>query len=324
MKPSFEQKAIQIFPELAESKFITRAQVNEVVKKSGVSYPTHIVNPQNNIKRGVFNFSLDFEVESVISAPAKQESDAELDTRILKTYANMELLVNSVANGITKSMVISGAAGVGKSFLIKKILEQNPNIMFTNVRGYVKPTGIFKLLWENRFENNVIVFDDCDSVMEDVVGLNLLKSALELTNSRKICWMSEKEFISEDGETIPKYFDYRGQIIFLSNIDFIDLINKGNKLAPHLAALESRTIYLDLKIRTNREKLMRIKQVVKESSILEDRGIYSDEEKELMSYLIDNVENLREVSLRTVEKLAALYLASHTKWKDLADSVMLR
>jgi len=329
MKPSFEQKAIQIFPELAESKFITRAQVNEVVKKSGVSYPTHIVNPQNNIKRGVFNFSLDFErdgvqIESVISAPAKQESDEELDTRILKTYANMELLVNSVANGITKSMVISGHAGIGKSYSVQKTLEQNSKSNFTFIKGYVKPTGIFKLLWENRFENQTIVFDDADAVFGDEIGLNLLKAALELNKTRRIAWLSEKEFISEDGESIPRYFDYQGTIIFLTNLDFNDMISRGNKLAPHLAALESRSIYFDLQVKTNRELMTRIKQVVKTSDILTDRGIYDDEEAELMGYLTDNVDRLKELSLRTVEKLAALYLASQTKWRDLADSVMLK
>ena len=136
--------------------------------------------------------------------------------------------------------------------------------------------------------------------------------------------MSEKEFVDEDGGQIPNWFDYEGQIIFLTNIDFHELINKGSKMAPHLSALESRSIYLDLQVRSNREKMMRITQVVSESSILEDRGIYADDEKHLMEYLYSHVDTLRECSLRTVEKLAALYLASPTKWKQLADSVLLR
>ena len=183
---------------------------------------------------------------------------------------------------------------------------------------------IYKLLWENRQSHQTLVFDDCDSVFEDAVGLNLLKAALELSKSRRICWMSEKEFVDEDGGQIPNWFDYEGQIIFLTNIDFHELINKGSKMAPHLSALESRSIYLDLQVRSNREKMMRITQVVSESSILEDRGIYEDDEKHLMEYLYAHVDSLHECSLRTVEKLAALYLASPTKWKQLADSVLLR
>ena len=319
---TFEIAAKQTFPELTST--ITRKQAQEVCQVTGAKWPNHIINMSNSVGRGVFKFSADLEIEGVVAAPVVVESDKELDARIRTTYSNMELLTKSVGDGITTSMIISGAAGVGKSYTVKKVLEANDQTTVHFIRGYVKATGIYKLLWENRQSHQTLVFDDCDSVFEDAVGLNLLKAALELSKSRRICWMSEKEFVDEDGGQIPNYFDYEGQIIFLTNIDFHELIAKGSKMAPHLSALESRSIYLDLQVRSNREKMMRITQVVGESSILEDRGIYDDEEKELMAYLNKNVSNLRECSLRTVEKLAALYLASPTKWSSLADSVLLR
>lgn len=328
IKMTFEQAAVDMFPEIAESGTITRKQahtVTQAYKANGVKWPLHIINEPNCVSRGVFKFSADLEIESSIPAPVKvEETDSELDKRIRTTYSNMELLTKSVGDGITTSMIISGAAGVGKSYTVKKVLEANDQTTVHFIRGYVKATGIYKLLWENRQSHQTLVFDDCDSVFEDAVGLNLLKAALELSKSRRICWMSEKEFIDEDGGQIPNYFDYEGQIIFLTNVDFHELISKGSKMAPHLSALESRSIYLDLQVRSNREKMMRITQVVGESSILEDRGIYKDDERLLMDYLYGNVDNLRECSLRTVEKLAALYLASPTKWSQLADSVLLR
>lgn len=321
MKMSFEQAALTKFPALTDT--ITRKQVNEVVAEFGVKYPVHITNPQNNVARGVFRFSAALDT-NVPAVPVVIESDEEMSTRIHKTYESMELLVNSVADGITKSLLVAGHAGIGKSYTVKRTLEQNINSNFLFVKGYVKATGIFKLLYENRFEGQTIVFDDADSVFADEVSLNLLKGALELTKTRRISWLSEKEFITEDGESIPRYFDYEGSIIFLTNLDFFDMIARGNKLTPHLQALESRSIYLDLKIKSNRELLTRIKQVVEESTILSDRNISKSEEVKLMEYLTSNVERLRELSLRTVEKLAALYLASPEKWVELADSVMLR
>jgi len=318
---NFESAAIEMYPEIVNT--ITRKQAQEVCQMTGAKWPNHIINMSNSVSRGVFKFSAEFD-EEVAREPSKVETDKELDLRIRSMYANMELLTKSVGDGITTSMIISGAAGVGKSYTVKKVLEDNSQTTVQFVRGYVKATGIFKLLWENRSSHQTIVFDDCDSVFEDAVALNLLKAALELAKRRRICWMSEKEFVDEDGGQIPNYFDYEGQIIFLTNIDFHELISKGNKNAPHLSALESRSIYLDLQVRTNREKMMRITQVVSESPILEDRGIYDDDEKLLMAYLNKNVSNLRECSLRTVEKLAALYLASPTKWLSLADSVLLR
>jgi hypothetical protein len=320
---NFETAAVEMFPELMTSATITRRQVNDVVAKFKVKYPVHITNPNNNVSRGVFNFSAQMDT-NIPAVPVVVETDEELDARIADTYDNLEILVNSVADGQTKSMVVSGHAGIGKSYTVRQTLEENINSDFTFIKGYVKPTGIFKLLWENRFEGQTIVFDDADAVFQDEVGLNLLKGALELTKTRRIAWLSEKEFISEDGEQIPRYFDYEGTIIFLTNLNFNDLISRGNKLAPHLQALESRSIYFDLQINTNRELMTRIKQVVMSSSILSDRGISKADEAKLMEYLTENVDRLKELSLRTVEKLAVLYLASPDKWITLANSVMIK
>jgi hypothetical protein len=320
---NFETAAVEMFPELMTSATITRRQVNDVVAKFKVKYPVHITNPNNNVSRGVFNFSAQMDT-NIPAVPVVLETDEELDARIADTYDNLEILVNSVADGQTKSMVVSGHAGIGKSFTVRQTLEENINSNFVFIKGFVKATGIFKLLWENRFEGQTIVFDDADAVFQDEVGLNLLKGALELTKTRRIAWLSEKEFISEDGEQIPRYFDYEGTIIFLTNLNFNDLISRGNKLAPHLQALESRSIYFDLQINTNRELMTRIKQVVMSSSILSDRGISKADEAKLMEYLTENVDRLKELSLRTVEKLAVLYLASPDKWITLANSVMIK
>lgn len=319
---NFETAALEMFPELAAAGTITRAQAMAIKDAYNLKFPHKYINPENAVSRGVFKFTAEMSVDSQI--PVVIETDEELDARISATYDNLEILVNSVADGQTKSMVVSGHAGIGKSYTVRQVLERNINSNFTFIKGYVKPTGIFKLLWENRFEGQTIVFDDADAVFQDEVGLNLLKGALELTKTRRIAWLSEKEFISEDGEQIPRYFDYEGTIIFLTNLNFNDLISRGNKLAPHLQALESRSIYFDLQINTNRELMTRIRQVVLGSNILSDRGISKSDEIKLMDYLTENVDRLKELSLRTVEKLAVLYLASPEKWITLADSVMIK
>ena len=43
-----------------------------------------------------------------------------------------------------------------------------------------------------------------------------------------------------------------------------------------------------------------------------------------MQYLTDNLDNLKELSLRTIEKLASLYTANPDKWRSLSDAVMLK
>lgn len=341
----FEECAIAEFPEITQTREITRKQAQQVISGYDAPFPTKIINPLNSVRRGVFRFSVGFNMpktesfnqeppgqDLVGSEPPEQdlvtvscdESESDLDLRIRKTYENVDILTNSVADGITKSMIVSGSAGIGKSFGIKKILDAHNKSDYLFVKGYVRPTGIFKLLYENRFENQVLIFDDADSIFFDENGLNLLKGALELNKSRKISWLSEKTFNDGDGEEIPRTFDYCGTIIFLTNLDFNTLINKGNKISPHLEALRSRSIYFDMKIRTKKEILCRIKQVVAESGILSDIGLDRDVQCELMTYLTDNMNKTIELSLRTVEKLSALYKASPERWRELADSVILK
>ena len=316
----FEQAIIAEYPEDAKRGKITRNQTNIVKEKYKVSRPAYFCEKQNNTgKVAEFYFTALFDVkteESVI------ESDADMDVRIRKTYSNMKTLVESVAENKIRSLLISGHAGLGKSYETKQALESHGKSDYVFINGYLKTTGLFRLLYENRFENQVIVFDDSDKILYEMESLNLLKNALELKQTRRISWLSEKTFTLDDGEIIPKSFDYEGSVIFLTNIDFAAQILKDNALSPHLAALDSRSIYLDLDVKTNREILTRIKQVIGGSDILSSKGLDVDEQNELMSYLTDNIDRLKDLSLRSTEKLAALYL-SNDKWRDLADAVML-
>jgi hypothetical protein len=156
--------------------------------------------------------------------------------------------------------------------------------------------------------------------MSEEMPLNMLKAALELKPVRRIGWGSEKEFEDQDGEVIPRYFDYSGSIIFLTNLNIHEIIASGNKLAPHLSALESRSLVLDLGIKTKREYMIKINQTIK-SGMLKEKGFTEDEVEEIMEFLTENTNKLRELSLRMVEKVAALFRANPKSWKKLVRAV---
>ena len=178
------------------------------------------------------------------------------------------------------------------------------------------------MLYENRHPGMVLVLDDCD-IWGDEVSLNILKAALELKPVRKIGWGSEKIFFDDGGDEIPRYFQYEGSVIFLTNLNVRELINSGSKYAPHLAAIESRSLVLDMKIKSKRDYLTVIK-VKLEDGLLRDKGFSKREEDEIISFVEQNSDKMVELSLRMVEKVAFIYRASPNKWEKLCRSVCLK
>jgi len=315
-RKSFVDAVIKHFPDIRD--IITRDQIREVMSKENLNHPQWLTIPENKVGRNLFGMPSISPLEPMI-----EESDEEISTRISNRYQSMETLISAVASNTVNSLVIAGAAGLGKSFTVNKVLSEiNSGSEYNYVfhRGYLRASHLFRLLWENRHQGQTIVLDDTDSIFGDETALNILKAALELKSTRRIGWGSEKEFLDEDGDVIPRYFDYEGSVIFLTNLAFHDLIASNNKYSPHLSALESRSLVLDLGIKTKKEYLIKIRQTVA-SGMLREKGFSSSEESIIMEFVESNVDNLRELSLRMVEKIASLFKLNKDNWKILAKTV---
>lgn len=263
------------------------------------------------------------ELTPVVPVVVKEESDVEIAARLDDSFSAMHTMALATVMGKNKSLIISGPAGVGKSHTVTQILDaMEDEKVSTLVKGYVRPTGLYKLLYENRFKSSVIVFDDSDSVFMDDVCLNLLKAACDMTKSRRLSWLTETKMEDEDGERLPRTFEFEGSIIFITNYDFDNLIEKGNKLAPHFQALISRSHYLDVGIKTKRDYVVRLKQVVA-GGMLREQGLNQDQENDLMEFITESQDRLRELSLRMVMKVAGL-MQMGGDWKRLARATCMK
>lgn len=253
----------------------------------------------------------------------QSETDAEIAERLADRFDAMNTMALATFKGLNKTLIISGPAGVGKSYTVTQIMDQmEGEKLCTFVKGYVRPTGLYKMLYENRHKDCVIVFDDADSVFLDDVCLNLLKAACDMTRSRRLSWLSETKMEDEDGERLPRNFEFEGSIIFITNYDFDNLIDKGNKLAPHFQALISRSHYLDVGIKTKRDYIVRLKQVVA-GGMLDNEMLAEEEKTELMDFVTDNQDRLRELSLRMLLKLVGL-IHMGGDWKKMARATCMK
>jgi hypothetical protein len=257
------------------------------------------------------------------------ETEDEAMERISETFLMLDKIVDASARGVIRGLVVSGPPGVGKSFGVEKQLEaanmfrkmagQDPK--YEVVSGGVSSIGLYQKLYYNRGKDQVLVFDDCDGVLFEEECLNLLKAALNSGERRKINWNKESRVLQT--EDIPESFDFEGSIIFLSNIDFERTIAKGSRIAAHLEAIMSRCHYLDLEIGSTRDKLLRIKQIVRDG-MLAPYLFSPDEEKMVVDFIFDNAEYLRELSLRMVKKVADFVKADPKGWHDMAEATCLQ
>ena len=247
------------------------------------------------------------------------ETDEQIDAKLKERFEILEELAESSTRGDVRSLIVSGPAGLGKSFTVEKILQEYDPTGFqsTFVKGYVRATGLFKMLYQHRDAGSVLVFDDADSIFFDDVSLNLMKAACDSSKRRTISWMSEAKLEDADGDNIPRTFQFEGTIIFITNYDFDAMIDRGHKLAPHLTAMMSRSHYIDLAMKSKRDYYIRIRQVV-EAGLLDDTGLTAVEQREILSFVDKNFNSLRETSLRMVLKIAALRKTSASKFESMA------
>jgi hypothetical protein len=257
--------------------------------------------------------------------PLANVTDAEIIERMRVRFGMLTDMTKAVKKGDVTAMIVSGPPGVGKSHGIEEVLSRYDTVSslggpvkYEVVKGAMSAIGLYCKLYKYAARDNVLVFDDCDSIFNDELSLNILKAALDSKKRRTIHWNTDSFKLRNEG--VPNSFDFEGSAIFVTNLKFDK--SKG-KIRDHLQALESRCHYIDLTIDTDREKMLRIRQVI-EDGMLNQYTLDDDVKSEIIDYVDDNVSNLREVSLRTVLKIADLAVAFPFTWQDMAQNTVMR
>jgi hypothetical protein len=182
--------------------------------------------------------------------PVKVETDEEVMERIEQRFNILDDMTKAAIAGDIRAMIVVGPPGVGKSYGVEFQLEKaglfdqlsGRKIKYEVVKGAMTPIGLYCTLYRHSDRNSVLVFDDCDSVFQDDIALNILKAALDSGKKRRICWNSDSAMLRREG--VPDTFEFKGSAIFITNLKFENL--KSKKLQDHLEALQSRCHFLDL------------------------------------------------------------------------------
>ena len=217
---------------------------------------------------------------------------------INKRFEFLKNLTQMVAIGTTPSLIVTGEGGLGKTYTVMSTIKDLDAIEgedYVHFKGYSTARGLYNSLYDNN--GKILIFDDCDSVLEDKVALNILKSALDSYDTRTITWSSMRS-----GDSYPTSFDFTGQIIFISNKKKED-INQ---------AILTRSLVVDLSM-TADDKIERMETII--NDILPDYDILN--KIEALNFLKTKKDDI-ELSLRSLIKVTKVVSSFPDKWRDLA------
>jgi len=275
---------------------------------------------------------LEGEPMTEVTAPKIVETDEEAMNRIATRFEILDEMAAACIRGDVRAMIVSGPPGVGKSYGVEQQLEKSAmfdkiagnRIKFEVVKGAMTALGLYAILYKYSDKKNILVFDDCDSVFSDELALNILKAALDSGKRRRICWNSDSRLLRDEG--IPNSFNFNGTAIFITNLKFQNVRSK--KLQDHLEALESRCHFIDLTIDSERDKMLRIRQVHRDADtpggLFDEYGFDNDEGDQIFAFMEQNTARLRELSIRMALKIADLVKMSPNKWKSLAENTVMK
>jgi len=254
--------------------------------------------------------------------PEVVESDDQIDARIRERFEILEDLTNATVDGVSRAMIVSGPPGLGKSFTVEKVVSRLDAFDYTIVKGFVRATGLYRILYEHRKKGQVVVFDDADSIFFDDAALSLLKAACDTTERRIISWRAETTMKLDDGDAFPTSFEFEGSVIFITNMDFDRIVDNQAKFHEHVAAMISRAHYVDLSMKNRRDYFIRIKQVVSEGMLA--NSLTQHQIKQVVNFIEENIDSLRELSLRMAIKIASTMKSNPSKWERICRVTCMR
>lgn len=273
-------------------------------------------------------------------AAGKEDLKTKLETSekrsfdIDKRFAAFETFTKAVITGKSKSLIAYGSGGVGKTYTVTRELDRANKVGFdedkhqpgvegydyVKITGKATPTAVYKALFQHN--GKTILFDDCDSVLQNEDAINLFKGALDSSGDGTISYGSAKKIKDDDGEEIPQRFKFNGRVIFISNL--------SSDQMPQ--PLKSRALRVDLTMDRD-QTIQRIKSIAtnKEGKFqnLKFPGVdkYSHQDlKDVFDYLDKHKDDISDLNVRTVGSMLVIKqmadAAGESDWREQADHMI--
>lgn len=221
----------------------------------------------------------------------------------------------------------------GKTHMVEKALSE---LGMEDGAGYFKNTtsasasGMYRTLYNYR--DSVILFDDCDAVFKDQESRNLLKAATDTKPKRKLGWSKSASWIyrgdpadldklqnednpdfdfteapDEENKKYPRYFDFSGRIIFISNLQ-LDQIDPDGAL---------RTRGFIMSINPTNDELINFMESILDNIKLENNLQLDSDSRRKVLEIIKSGHNKEEMNIRKLVRGMNMAAAGIPGWETL-------
>jgi hypothetical protein len=272
-------------------------------------------------KAGVLEVTAGGKGETYAKTRAEEEVEKADKVPFGETLEHLEGLVTGIIKGAFNALFVAGKGGTGKTQTVERVLAAHG---LSDGQGYFKNTGtasapgVYTLLYHNR--NNIILFDDSDGALADQDARNIIKAATDTKKVRKLVWNKKSSFIfdpdqedpeshEEDLDMAPKFFDFKGRIIFISNLPL-------NKLDPD-GALRTRAFVINVDP-TDQELFDHMEKILYDIK-LEDGLTLSKEQRQNVLKVVKTSKRKGDVSLRKLVRALNLSASGAPNWERLVE-----
>lgn len=207
----------------------------------------------------------------------------------------------------------------GKTQTVEDVLHAEG---LTDGDGYFKNTGtasaigVYTTLYHHRDE--IILFDDSDGALGDTDARNLIKAATDTKKIRKLVWNKKSSFIynpdsadaeeyEDDDTMVPSHFDFKGKILFISNLPI-------KKLDPD-GALGTRAFIVN--VNPTQDEMFDFMSTIIDKIPLEGDHTLSKGQRQEVLAVVKTVKNKNGATLRTLVRALNLAASGVENWKDL-------
>lgn len=224
-------------------------------------------------------------------------------TRLEKKQQTLKNMVKMIGQSNYHALFIASNGGTGKSYTITRTLEGLEQDMVL-YNSHCTNLQLYRVLFENRNNDSILFFDDCDSLYSNSIGLGILRSALYGQPNRIVTYNS-----SQLPDDLPTRFETTSRFIFCANS-----IPKKN---PMFDAVLSRCLVYKLDL-SNQE-------IIEQFRVMAANG-YPGCPAEAASEIIDFIEEQgseKQLSMRLLTPAIRIYkfcIAEGTDWKPVLNA----